>query len=194
MQHLHPRTVELVVGVQGSGKTLLANELVFDHDRIIIVDQRDEYSVGQAFTDFEAMALEAEKRERFVFVWKGDPKHVNDIFHLAFALERICILLEEATLYPMEEHPLLRKAVLFGRKPARISIIANTQRPQLLEPDYRSQVTHVWAFRNSELSALQWLRSYFGAQIQEIAELPPLRGKVWTWGGEPVIRDFAVKP
>lgn len=192
--HQHPRVVEIVVGVQGSGKTLLARELVFDHDRVIIVDQRDEYEIGQAFTDFEAMALASEKLERFVFVWKGDPSRVNDIFHLAFALERVCVLLEEATLYPMEEHPLLRKAVLFGRKPARISIIANTQRPQLLEPDYRSQVTGVWAFRNSEISALQWLRSYFGAQIQEIAELPPLRGKVWQWGGEPVIRDFAVKP
>jgi molybdopterin-guanine dinucleotide biosynthesis protein len=203
--HLHPRTVEIVIGVQGSGKTTLIKELIFDHDRVFVVDQRDEYDIGEAWTNFEAMALAAEKRERFVFVWKGERKMADAIAHLAFALSPAtkeesehrkgpCIVLSEAEeLLDDENNVHIRKAVLTGRKPARISIIADFQWPTQAEPWYRSQVTGVWAFFNAEKSALEWLKTYFRELTKEISALPPLHGFVWRWGGGPVER-FEVQP
>lgn len=188
-----PRRIDLVVGVSGCGKTLLTRELILDHDRVIVIDHRDEYGLGQVYDDFERMALELEKRERFVAVWRGDPAMVDHIFHLAFALRRVCVVLEEAADYDPAELPIFKKAILTGRMPAQISLVAVTQRPQLLHPDYRSQVTGVYAFRNSELSALQWLRPYFGPEIRDIEALPPLRGKSWQWGATPAVTDFVVE-
>lgn len=188
-----PRRIDLLIGVSGCGKTCLARGLILDHDRVIIIDHRDEYSFGHIYTDFERLALDAERESHFVKIWRGDPLYFEHICHLAFAVGRVCILIEEAERFEIEEGSWYRQAILTGRMPAQISLIALTQRPQLLNPDLRSQASGVYAFRNSEPSALQWLKYYFGPATVELATLPPLHGRAWRWDAPEVI-PFEVEP
>lgn len=191
MEPILPRKIDLLIGVSGCGKTSLAKALALDYDRTIIIDHRQEYSLGTIYTDFETLVRDLEIKSRFMAIWRGDPEYVEDIFHLAFALRKVCMLMEEAEIYPVDIGSYYREAILRGRDPAAISIIALTQRPHLLVPDLRSQATGIYAFRNMDPAATQWLKPVFGKQANDLPTMPILHGIKWCWD-EPEIKTFEV--
>ena len=167
------RRIKLSIGKSGFGKTYLARILLASEMRALIVDQRDEYE-GTPFYDFDQMADHVSVAPRFRAVWKGGMDFTDAIFHLAFALTNVTVVLEEADLVECEGW--YREAIYRGRMPARISILAIAQRPHLLSPDLRSQATDIYAFNNSEPSALQWLKIPFGDDAEKFPHLPPKHG------------------
>lgn len=188
-----PRRIDILVGVSGCGKTSLARTLLCEHERVIITDHRGEYSsFGPCFRDFDALADYCSSNERFVAVWQGDYEYIEPIATLALALRRVCLLLEETEVYPFSESGDYREAVLRGRYPAQVSFIALSQRPHLLPVDFRSQATAIYAFRNMEPSAIQWLTFTFGARAKELTTIPALEGLAWEWG-EMEIHPFKVR-
>lgn len=182
------RRVILSIGKSGFGKTYLARTLLVAEPRAIVVDQRDEYQ-GVPFQNFDRLADYVSTHSRFTAVWKGGMDYTDAVFHLAFAVSNVLVVLEEADL--LECEGWYREAVYRGRMPYRISILAVAQRPHLLSPDLRSQATGIYAFNNSEPSALQWLKVPFGNQAAQLPHLAPKHGLHFSIEGQgPSVTPF----
>jgi len=185
------RKIILVIGLSGFGKTYLARSLVTHYKRVLVVEHRPEYG-GRAFYDFGALAdaLDTYQDAGDFFVsWLGGMDYTPAIFHLAFRLRNVLVVLEEADLVPAVGY--YYEAIYRGRHPSKISIMAIAQRPHMLDIALRSQATDVYAFNNHEPSALQWLSTFFDDRTAELATLPPKRGLHFALTATgPIIRPF----
>lgn len=185
-----PRVI-LEIGKRGFGKTRGTKLLIAGLPRVIVVDQRGEYG-GAPFTDFDAMADYAASRPSFLISWRGGQDLAPAVFHLAFCIKDVYVVLEECDLVPEEGH--YYEAIYRGRNPYGIGIIGVSQRPQNIGPALRSQATDVYAYNNSEPSALQWMRPFFGERVGELPQLPKLHGLHYSADETVNVSPFVLPP
>lgn len=184
------RRITLVLGKTRFGKTSLTRALLSQRARVIVVEHRDEYREGTPFTDFDALADFCAARERFYAVWKGGQHYASAIFHLAFHLQHVTVVLEECAYVEEEGHYF--DAIFTGGNPAQISILGISQDPPLIGKALRSQASEVYAFNVTEPAALDWMRGFFGARARELATMPKFRGLHYNADEEVSVRDFVV--
>lgn len=162
------------VGVQGFGKSFLGRCFVTREPRYIVYgDFKREYP-GLPFTDFNAMCDYAAANEKFGIRWDGDPEYFDNIYHLASALRNVMVLSEESDKIPALGW--YRHAIFRGRTPDRTHIHNVGQRPQLFCPEFKSQLTELFAWHTTEDAALDWMEVFLGKERTKL--LPTLPPKV----------------
>lgn len=184
------RKITLALGKSRFGKTTLTRAILSRVARVIVVEHRQEYDEGTAFTDFDALADYCAGRERFYAVWRGGQHFSDAIFHLAFYLQHVTVVLEECA-FVEESHNYLQ-AVYAGGNPAQISILGVSQHPQLIGLPLRSQASEVYAFNVHEPAALEWMRGMFGARTKELPLMPKYRGLHFNADESVSVQDFVV--
>jgi hypothetical protein len=187
------RRVILNLGKSGFGKSYCQKTVLLPvESRAIVIDPKWEYGAAGCvnFTDFDSLADYCSTRQSFRAAWIGGIDFIDAVFHLSFALRDMAVIMEEADSIPCVGW--YREAVYRGRQPEHITIHALAQRPHLLAPDIRSQVTDLYCFNNSEDSALVWLKSFFDNEtINKIPDLPPKYGIHWSLTDTgPAVEDF----
>jgi len=168
----------LILGTSGFGKSYLTKILLTGMRRYIVVEQRPEYDgLGLRFYDFDEMVDYCFATPDFRAIWAGGQDYADNVFHLALGLTSCTVVLEEADIVPCEPGSWFYQTVYRGRVPAKVSIFSLSQRPHLISPHPRSQMTDCFCFQITEPGSLEWLKIPFGRDlVKEISQLPPKFG------------------
>jgi hypothetical protein len=148
-----------VLGTTGYGKTFLCEKLVKNQKRLICIDDYQQFNVGyvaNSFNEFVDMINEKDKfKIRCVFY------NEDDYEKLFFALKQIknfTLLIDEisffADQYSINED--LKEIVTRGRH-NNISVVWNTQRPQMINRVLTSQAYNLIIFRLSDVSDIRYV-------------------------------------
>jgi hypothetical protein len=168
------RKIYLIFGKTGSGKSTLAKKLLSEFNRIIIIDTQFEYSEGIIFSNILDLQIYhfTNQPETFKYICRFD----NDLdfeflFRWIYITGDICLLAEEAEIYisPRSTQNDFLKLVRYGRH-KNISIIGIARRASELSVDFRSQVTTIYSFKQTETLDLQRMQLLGFEGLENLSE------------------------
>lgn len=168
------RKIELIFGKTGQGKSYLANQLIKNEKRVIIIDPLFEYENGFIFDDFESLVeyYQEHKPETFRFIcrFKTDLE-IEYLFKFCEVAKNLVLVLEEAEIYisPQARSSNFLRLVRYGRHYA-ISIIGIARRTAELSSDLKAQVNTIYSFCQSLPRDIQIMEEI---GFEEIDKLPP---------------------
>lgn len=172
-------------GKPGCGKTVGAQKAALEFERMIIIEHRKagEY-LGVPFWEFDQLVDHVATHDTFCVRWLGSVEDKNlemveHVFRLAFKKTKTAVLVEEAARVEFEGK--YKDAVLYGRSPEQISGILNSQRPGMLDIDLRGNLSEVYAFCNTEPSAVDWFKPILGKRAAELPNLKPMEYLRWDF-------------
>jgi hypothetical protein len=181
MELIKKRSIEIIFGKTGTGKTVLAKELAQRFDRIIVIDSHSEYEEGIIFNSFDELTafikeITEEKilnvEYKFTFICRfTDDEEIELLFYLAFALGNLVIVLEEAELYisPMSKKGGFLKLVRHGRH-RDISIIGIARRTVELHSDLRAMSDIIYSFKQTHPNDLKIMESIGLTGLENLGE------------------------
>lgn len=147
------RTIKLIFGKTGQGKSYLAQQLIKEEKRILIIDPLFEYENGLIFYTFDDLInyYEKNKPETFKFICRfASDLEIDFLFKFCVIVKRLILVLEEAEIYisPQARSSNFLNLVRYGRHHA-ISIIGIARRTSELSTDFKSQVNTIYSFNQS---------------------------------------------
>jgi hypothetical protein len=183
------RSVLLVLGSTGSGKSYYVKSLLESIGKLFIFDPRHEYTGGIVFEDFQELcdyAYEHIEDESFRYICRFvKPEDYENAARLIWILRDGTLLLEESELFLSSfdrdaEHPI-NFLVSQGRHRS-ISIIAISRRPSELSIKLRAVVDCVVSFKQTEPNDLRYCQIW-GFDIEKLPTLQ--RGEYESIGENP---------
>jgi hypothetical protein len=177
------RKVVLDVGQAGTGKTRIAREIASRFPRVLIMDPLEEYSgtvfytMNEVFDYFEARP----NLERFtVCLRNSDEADADFLFRLAWTLENVLVVVEEANIYmdPRRKFPSFLRLVSQGRHRLCHLLCVSQRVPEVLIA-FRAQKTSLITFFQSEPSDLDHLEDW-GFEREAIQNLTPFDKRFQT--------------
>jgi DNA helicase HerA-like ATPase len=167
------REIHLIFGRTGEGKSTLAQKILAQYKRKIIIDPLHEYD-GTLIFDFESfkdfsIRHRNDSSYRIVLRFHED-SDIEDAFKIIKASYlNVCLLVEEVELYvnPYTKFSTFNWFVRYGRH-KNISLIGIARRPTELSKDFRAQAAHIYSFAQTDISDIQ----YFGELGLNVENLP----------------------
>lgn len=163
-------TIISVYGRKGSGKSFLVKEILTEYPRIVILDTLGEYDDAEIETTLAGAIRKIlsvrDKRVFTISVRLDDVEEYLKLLRLLYEMERICVVLEEVSLYtsPQKIPPELSALVRYGRHKA-ISLIFVSRRPAETHRDISAQSDVVVSFAQHEPRDIVYFRALFGKGI-----------------------------
>lgn len=181
------RKVILIIGKTGCGKSTLCRKLRKRARRIVTLDPLDEYD-GVIFYDYQSFLAYAKEHYstsgHFSFTCRFDYDLDNNfVFKTVWEMRNVLLTVEETEEYldPRSLNADFLHLVKRGRH-RDISLLCVTQRVPDISIKYRSQVTTLITFRQSEPNDLELLERY-GFDKERVKNLPDFQFEVL---GEPL--------
>lgn len=156
------RHVILIIGKNGTGKTLLTKHLVNKSQRTLIVDPMIEYrSLGFNKT---GNLINEHKRLGFpkIFTYRlesNQEKEVTYLMRYAWSLSSVLVVIEEAHLY-LDSHNEYFNALIHQGRHRNISIIATVQAAVDVPKRFRRAATSMFVFQMTEPTDIDHLRDW----------------------------------
>lgn len=144
------RTIRLIFGRTGYGKSYLAKFLIKSEKRVLIIDPMLEYDSGLIFTTFEDLIsyYREHKPETFKFIcrFKSDLE-IEFAFRFCSIVGNLLLVVEEAEIYisPFARSTNFLDIVRYGRHNS-ISILGIARRTSELSADLKAQVNTIYSF------------------------------------------------
>lgn len=164
------KIITLIFGKRGSGKTLLAENMVRDSKRLIIYDTIGEYTNGVVIEDLPAL------KEFWVKVYRGnfriiyqpvDPEGDFDtVCRLVYACEDLTFLVEELDRYskPLTLSLPFKNIIQRGRH-NNIELVGVTQRPHGVDKLLTSQAKQMYIFNTTEPRDVDYFKDTIGYPV-----------------------------
>ena len=168
------RTIKLIFGKTGQGKSYLAQQLIKEEKRVVIIDPLFEYETGLVFYDFEDLInyYEEHKPETFKFIcrFKTDLE-IDFLFKFCEVVKKLVLVVEEAEIYisPQTRSSNFLRLVRYGRHYA-ISIIGVARRTAELSSDLKAQVNTIYSFNQSLPRDIQIMEDLGFEGIEQLPE------------------------
>ncbi len=172
------RTVVLILGRTGSGKTTLAKEIMQQFPRRITLDPLEEYNSGVIVRDFTRLyeyltrpGFDAE-RDPFVLTFRARSTVDREfLFKFVKEMNDILLTVEEAEIYldPRSLNEDFSDLINYGRH-REISLLAIARRVPEISIEFRAQITEFITFRQFEPRDLDLLERY-GFNREEVKNL-----------------------
>lgn len=170
------RSVKIVLGQNGCGKSWLCGQEVKAHSRVLVCDAgyRD-YAVEYADT-FPELIDRLEKYNAFGTFrpfrlgYKFKPHEYDLFFQTGKELKNVLLVGEEAHRFVIEELPHYAEAILEGRHHG-VSMIMNSPAPVDLPTDLRRACTHFVSFRQIMPSDLDWISKIVGDAAYSLKDI-----------------------
>jgi len=159
------RRVILIIGMTGSGKSVLTKLLIQKFNRVIIVDPGDEYEANETFYNFpECLDYFSDLPREFVVACRFDSENeLNALYRMVYNVGNILLVVEDVTQYleSTDRNKDFDKLISFGRH-RQIHLIGISQRLVELSRKYRGQVTSLFTFRQQDPHDLDVMEKYGG--------------------------------
>jgi len=146
------RSVVVIFGKTGTGKSYFAKEYIKNFDRVIICDPKHEYN-GLIFTSYLDVAeyYKEERPEKFIFVCRFEKDiDYNYLFKLALIIEDLLLVVEEAEIYisPGSRSSAFLDCVRYGRHHG-ISLLGIARRATELSIDFKAMCDSIISFKQN---------------------------------------------
>ena len=168
------RQIIIVYGKTGTGKTSLAQKIIAEKKRVIIIDPKDEYEDGLIFSNlldlFQFMISYNPKEFKFICRFESDLEH-EYLFSLCQVIEDVLLVVEEAEIYisPFAKSSTFLDLCRYGRH-HNISILGIARRSSELSINFRSLVTRLISFKQTEPRDLKIMEELGFKDIDKLPE------------------------
>ena len=166
----------VIVGMKGSGKSFLANEVMRGLRGIncIVFDFNHQFHDAHAVIthDLTELFMMYRKLNGGHFIFQPYDKSENTFNRFCieiFSLNNVCALIDECHQYVSKMRILkpYNDLILSGR-PRGISVISISSRPQNLPNNTLTNARHIFAFKLNLESDVKFLESWLGSQAWEL--------------------------
>lgn len=164
------KIITLIFGKRGSGKTLLARNMIRDRRRLLIYDTIGEYTDGVIIEDLPALKEFWGKvyRGNFRIIYQPvDPESdFDDICRLVYECEDLTFLIEELDRYskPLTLSLPFKEIIQRGRH-HNIELIGITQRPHGVDKLLTSQAKQMYIFNTTEPRDVDYFKDTIGYPV-----------------------------
>jgi hypothetical protein len=146
------RSVTVIFGKTGTGKSYHAKKIIKTFSRVIICDPKHEYD-GLVFENFSDLSdyYKEYKPESFAFVCRFENELDYDyVFKLALIIEDLLLVVEEAEIYisPGARSSSFLDLVRYGRHHG-ISILGIARRATELSIDFKAMCDKIISFKQT---------------------------------------------
>lgn len=168
------RTIKLIFGKTGQGKSYLAQQLIKEEKRVVIIDPLFEYENGFIFYNFSDLIDYYSEHEpetfKFICRFKTDLE-IDYLFRFCEVAKNLTLVLEEAEIYisPQARSSNFLRLVRYGRHQA-ISIIGIARRTAELSSDLKAQVNTIYSFCQTLPRDIQIMEDL---GFNDVENLPP---------------------
>ena len=180
------RSVDLILGKTGSGKTTLARQLIRSRSRVIIADADYHEYPALEFQDLATLTEYLEAHAGAAQFFRVSYTPYEDEYPIMCDLSRLVgnctLVLEEADRFPDPRYCIEYQEIIARGRHHRISIIALGLYPALLPSMLRRQATRIFAFRQHEPADIDWLAAVMGESAKQLPQLGDHEYLEWTPG------------
>lgn len=180
------REVTLLFGKSQSGKSALLNDLLYNHNRVIIFDPKAALDAEFKTGDLRKLYLHC-KDKVFFRALISDPLLFPGLCVMVATMKDVVLAIDEIQMVVMGTRALnaaLMDLVFVGTK-NRVSLFITTQRPMKLHTDIRSQFTKAIFFNQSEPADLRYIADVSDRDTAErVKALKPHHFISVSWTGE----------
>ncbi|MCK9282165.1 MAG: DUF87 domain-containing protein [Melioribacteraceae bacterium] len=148
------REITIIYGKTGTGKSHLAKELIYNYNRVVIIDPKAEYMDGLVFNNFIDLVdyYKDNEPDEFIFIcrFESDLEH-EYIFKFCQIIEDVLLVVEEAEIYisPYAKSSAFLDLCRYGRH-HNVSILGIARRVSELSINFRALVTRLISFKQTE--------------------------------------------
>jgi chromosomal replication initiation ATPase DnaA len=177
MQLNKQRKIVLIFGKTGTGKSHLANKIIRDFPRTVIIDPKHEYTNGLIFYSFELFVkyiLEndfiSDINKNFNFICRFSDESENEaMFEICEVLENLCLLIDEIEFYieSRNKSTYFNNLINYGRH-HNISIIGIARRPAEMSTTLKSQVDTIYSFQMTLPSDIKYLENFGLSNVETL--------------------------
>ena len=144
------RTINLIFGRTGFGKSYLAQKLIKNEKRVIVIDPMSEYESGLIFLSFQDLIdyYKEHKPETFTFICRFQSDiEIEFTFRFCKIVGNVLLVVEEAEIYisPFAKSTNFLDLVRYGRHKS-VSILGIARRTSELSTDLKAQVNGIYSF------------------------------------------------
>ncbi len=170
------RSVKVVLGQNGCGKSFLCGEEIKARSRVLVCDagHRD-YGI-EYVENFPALIDKLEGYKAFGSLrpfrlgYKFKPEEYDLFFETAKQLGNVLAVGEEAHRFEIDELPHYAEMILEGRHYG-VSMLLNSPAPVDLPTDLRRATTHFISFRQIMPSDLDWISKIIGDDAYHLKDI-----------------------
>jgi len=162
------RPVTLIFGKSQSGKSTLLDDLLYNHNRVIIWDFKNKLSASLRTNDLRKLMYYC-KDNPFFRVVVSDPALFPSLCVIVATMKNVVFAIDEVQLVLRGRKSLTDSLdeIIFAGTKNRIGFYITTQRPNCLHPNIRSQWLRMISFNQTEPSDLDWIRGISSAAVAE---------------------------
>lgn len=195
-------TLEVILGMKGSGKTSLCLNKTRGLDRVLFWDYLREYNEGYVVSDPEEFikVLIANHNKKFRIIYRpDDSRTIDDHFEIfsraVYSVPNVTVVIEELDLISgsNEMSDGLKKLINYGRHRG-INFIGLSRRAHRIPRDLTANADFIYSFYQQEPRDIKYLSEFMGQTAAERVNTLS-RDKVkleseflkWETGGESTI-------
>lgn len=192
------RTIRVLLGQTGQGKSWRLRHLLDAHPRVLIYDTLgdpdfDSYRRVSSFPDLCKLLLSNPAIFRVAYSWPTDTDQEEDferVCEAAYACRNIVLVVEEVATFSNANYlpHALRKIVALGRHRA-LGMFCTSQTPPQVHNLIRSQAHQIISFNQTEPGHIAWCRAVIGPQADHLPYLKPHFSVCWDRGRGVSFRD-----
>lgn len=162
------RSITLVFGQTGTGKSQYTKRIIKQHKRIIVIDPQIEYEALPMCDDLRSLADHINRNPRMFRVRYSDLRDFDAICDMASQVDNTLLIVEESQrIIPPNSKltPAFENLVYRGRH-SGTSIHLVAQRPTTVNIAVRSQYYEIISFRQTEKRDIGWITDVTGFEVE----------------------------
>ena len=181
------RSVDIILGKTGSGKTTLARSLVKPLTRTLILDAGFEELGGLTFYTLDELGAYLDKSAGKGGAFRASYTPLNTEWALMLEIARrlgeiepITLVLEEADRLPLPKELAEYDELISRGRHYGVNMIAISLYPYKIPAELRRQATAIYSFYQHEPRDLAYLEDVYGGHLETLQALGPYEYLKWT--------------